>query len=70
MHNRLEYLKNLIESLSAVSEINKSLLIFSHDYYDTEINNVIHSIKFARVFTFFVNFFKENFLGNSNSLSI
>lgn len=49
VHNRLGYLKNLIYSLSKTELINETLIIFSHDFYDKNINNLIFNITFAKV---------------------
>lgn len=49
VHNRIIYLKELINSLSKVKFINETLLIFSHDYYDKNINNLIGTINFTAV---------------------
>ncbi|CAD5216921.1 unnamed protein product [Bursaphelenchus okinawaensis] len=48
VHNRPEYLKYLIESLSKARGIQKSLLVFSHDIHHNEINQLIKSINFTR----------------------
>ena len=53
VHNRLEYLRHLINSLSNASNISQTLLIFSHDYFDDEINHIVNSIKFCRVLQIF-----------------
>ena len=57
VHNRLNYLKALIRSLSKVQNINETLIVFSHDYYDDNINNLIKHIPFAKVMLYFF-FFK------------
>ena len=49
VHDRIQYLTYLIDSFAKVSDINKALLIFSHDVYDEEINDMILSIKFCKV---------------------
>ena len=49
VHDRLEYLKLLVESLSTVKGIERALLVFSHDYYSEGINYLIQSIRFCQV---------------------
>ena len=51
VHKRIHYLRYLLESFEAAKGIEKVLLIFSHDYYDEEINNLIRSIKYTKVGT-------------------
>lgn len=41
IHNRGKYLEGLIYSLSCVRGIEQSLLVFSHDVWDDEINSLI-----------------------------
>lgn len=49
VHNRIEYLRYLITSLAQAKDISKTLLIFSHDYYDENINDLIQKIDFCKV---------------------
>ncbi|RXG55895.1 hypothetical protein Avbf_11743, partial [Armadillidium vulgare] len=56
VHNRLENLKYLVESLTNVKHINKSLVIFSHDYWDDEINHFVRSISAFKVMQIFFPF--------------
>lgn len=53
VHNRLQYLRQLIVSLSQARHIEKSLLIFSHDFWDPAINSLISSIDFAKYIQIF-----------------
>ncbi|KAF9410209.1 hypothetical protein HW555_010646 [Spodoptera exigua] len=53
VHTRLTYLRHLIVSLAQAKEIDKTLLIFSHDYYDEEINSLVRSIDFTKVMQIF-----------------
>ncbi|XP_070499715.1 alpha-1,6-mannosyl-glycoprotein 2-beta-N-acetylglucosaminyltransferase-like [Chironomus tepperi] len=53
VHKRFEYLRHLINGLSIASNISQTLLIFSHDYFDDEINHIVNSIKFCRVLQIF-----------------
>ncbi|KAL4721367.1 hypothetical protein ACJJTC_000228 [Scirpophaga incertulas] len=48
VHTRLTYLRHLIVSLAQARDIDRTLLIFSHDYYDEEINNLVRSIDFTK----------------------
>jgi alpha-1,6-mannosyl-glycoprotein beta-1,2-N-acetylglucosaminyltransferase len=36
-------------SLAQANAISKTLLVFSHDYYDEEINDLVQSIDFCKV---------------------
>lgn len=49
VHKRINYLKHLIDSLAKAKNISETLLIFSHDYYDEDINTLVQSIKFCMV---------------------
>jgi alpha-1,6-mannosyl-glycoprotein beta-1,2-N-acetylglucosaminyltransferase len=48
VHSRAEYLKHLIVSFAASRDIKDALVIFSHDLYDAEINELISRIDFCR----------------------
>jgi alpha-1,6-mannosyl-glycoprotein beta-1,2-N-acetylglucosaminyltransferase len=56
VHKRITYLRQLIASLSESRDISKTLLIFSHDYYDEEINELVQSIDFCKVMQIFYPF--------------
>ncbi|XP_036405929.1 alpha-1,6-mannosyl-glycoprotein 2-beta-N-acetylglucosaminyltransferase-like [Megalops cyprinoides] len=68
VHNRLDYLKLLIESLKKARGIENVLLIFSHDYWSPEINQVVTSINFCQVlqifFPFSIQLYPQEFPGN------
>lgn len=49
VHTRVVYLKKFIEKLRNVHMINQTLLIFSHDFIDPEINLLITNIDFVPV---------------------
>ena len=49
VHNRADYLKYLVDSLSKAKNIDKVLLIFSHDFYSTEVQQIVHNIEFSPV---------------------
>lgn len=74
VHNRAQYLSALIDSLSTTVGIEKSLLIFSHDIYDLNINAIVTNITFTRVScnitldTFIVT--NHNISGLTNILSV
>lgn len=53
VHNRIEYLQHLVASLANAKDISKALLVFSHDYYDDGINDLVQSIDFCRVLQVF-----------------
>ncbi|CAN8270632.1 unnamed protein product [Cochlearia groenlandica] len=49
VHNRAQYFRVTVESLSKVKGISETLLIISHDGYFEEMNKVVDSIKFCQV---------------------
>ena len=49
VHRRLHYLQYLIDSLQKAADIDRVLLVFSHDYMDGDINKLIQSINFCKV---------------------
>jgi hypothetical protein len=49
VHSRFNYLKELIESLKRTKYIEQTLVIFSHDVYDPEMNGLIENITFCAV---------------------
>ncbi|KAJ7964696.1 Alpha-1,6-mannosyl-glycoprotein 2-beta-N-acetylglucosaminyltransferase [Quillaja saponaria] len=49
VHNRPQYLKVVVDSLSRVEGINETLLIVSHDGYFEGMNTIIESIRFCQV---------------------
>lgn len=53
VHTRILYLRHLIVSLAQAKGIEKVLLIFSHDYWHPEINELIQKIEFCRVMQIF-----------------
>ena len=53
VHNRIQYLHQLIYSLSQAEGIDKTLLVFSHDFWDEAINDLIISVNFAKTMQIF-----------------
>ncbi|KAJ7960246.1 Alpha-1,6-mannosyl-glycoprotein 2-beta-N-acetylglucosaminyltransferase [Quillaja saponaria] len=49
VHNRSQYLKVVVDSLSRVEGINETLLIVSHDGHFEDMNKMIESIRFCQV---------------------
>jgi hypothetical protein len=49
VHTRVSYLKKFIQMLREVYTINQTLLIFSHDFIDPEINILVRNITFVPV---------------------
>jgi hypothetical protein len=49
VHDRIAYLNELIESLRMVKHIEETLVIFSLDVYNIELNNLITDIDFCSV---------------------
>lgn len=56
VHSRIIYLKYLIESLAKAKYINDVLLIFSHDVYEENMNQLIQNIAFCKVMQIFLPF--------------
>ncbi|XP_063296111.1 alpha-1,6-mannosyl-glycoprotein 2-beta-N-acetylglucosaminyltransferase [Pelobates fuscus] len=56
VHNRPDYLRYLLESLRSAKGIENVLLIFSHDYWSPEINQIISSVDFCQVLQIFFPF--------------
>ena len=48
VHNRANYFKYLIESLKAIQDVDRVLVIISHDLYLEEMNSLVRSIDFCR----------------------
>ena len=53
VHKRSSYLIKLIDSFRKAKGISDALLIISHDYYASEINNIIRGIDFCQVLQIF-----------------
>lgn len=53
VHTRITYLRHLIVSLAQARDIAKTLLVFSHDFYDEDINDLVQSIDFCKVLQIF-----------------
>lgn len=49
VHNRANYLQHLIDSLRKAEHIEQALLIFSHDLYDDDINDLVAKVDFCPV---------------------
>ncbi len=56
IHNRVQYLRQLITSMSVATGIENSLIIFSHDYYDDDINDLVNRVDFAKTMQIFYPF--------------
>lgn len=71
VHNRPQYLRVAVDSLSRVTGIKETLLVVSHDGYFEEMNKVVDSIKFCQVKQIFAPFsphvFPNSFPGVSSS---
>jgi alpha-1,6-mannosyl-glycoprotein beta-1,2-N-acetylglucosaminyltransferase len=53
VHNRIQYLRQLIISFSQAKDIDRTLIIFSHDIWDDEVNELINSVDFAKTLQIF-----------------
>lgn len=71
VHNRPQYLRIVIKSLSKVKGINETLLIVSHDGYFDEMNKIVEKIKFCQVKQIYAPYsphlFPDSFPGTSLS---
>ncbi|XP_057526951.1 alpha-1,6-mannosyl-glycoprotein 2-beta-N-acetylglucosaminyltransferase [Amaranthus tricolor] len=69
VHNRPQYLKVVVESLSHVEGINETLLIVSHDGFFEEMNKIVEGIRFCQVKEIFAPYsphiFPDSFPGVS-----
>lgn len=69
VHNRPQYLKVVVESLSKVEGIGDTLLIVSHDGYFEEMNKIVEGIRFCQVKQIFAPYsphlFPDSFPGVS-----
>lgn len=69
VHNRVKYLRKLLLSLSQSRWIEKALLIFSHNIYSEELNEMVYSIPFCSVmqiyFPFSLQLYPSTFPGES-----
>ncbi|KAF7146700.1 hypothetical protein RHSIM_Rhsim04G0027900 [Rhododendron simsii] len=69
VHNRPQYLRVVVESLSKVVGIGETLLIVSHDGYFQEMNTIVEGIRFCQVKQIFAPYsphvFKTSFPGVS-----
>ncbi|KAI5683042.1 hypothetical protein M9H77_04270 [Catharanthus roseus] len=69
VHNRPQYLKVVVDSLSKVVGISETLLIVSHDGYFDEMNKIIEGIRFCQVKQIFAPYsphlFQNSFPGIS-----
>ncbi|NP_001077344.1 alpha-1,6-mannosyl-glycoprotein 2-beta-N-acetylglucosaminyltransferase [Danio rerio] len=68
VHNRPEYLRLLVDSLRKSKGIENILLIFSHDFWSPEINQIVASVDFCLVlqifFPFSIQLYPQEFPGN------
>ena len=60
VHDRFKNLEALIDSLKDAVGVNKTLVIFSHDYYDEDINDLIQSIEFCATVQIFYPFMLQS----------
>lgn len=59
VHKRVVYLKKFIEMLRVVDQINETLLVFSHDFIDSNIDELVMSIDFVPVIQIFYPFSQQ-----------
>ncbi|KAK0048563.1 alpha-1 6-mannosyl-glycoprotein 2-beta-N-acetylglucosaminyltransferase [Biomphalaria pfeifferi] len=58
-HDRPEYLKILLDSLRKVKDVEKSILIVSHDVYSSQLNELIEAIDYCPVMQIFFPFSQQ-----------
>ncbi|XP_055593160.1 alpha-1,6-mannosyl-glycoprotein 2-beta-N-acetylglucosaminyltransferase isoform X3 [Uranotaenia lowii] len=56
VHKRITYLRHLIVSLAQAKDISRTMLVFSHDFFDDDINDLVQSIDFCKVMQIFYPF--------------
>ncbi|KAK3919406.1 Alpha-1,6-mannosyl-glycoprotein 2-beta-N-acetylglucosaminyltransferase [Frankliniella fusca] len=56
VHTRIVYLRHLIVSLAQAKDIDQVLLVFSHDVYDPEVNELVQAVDFCKVMQIFYPF--------------
>ncbi|XP_018322845.1 alpha-1,6-mannosyl-glycoprotein 2-beta-N-acetylglucosaminyltransferase-like [Agrilus planipennis] len=61
VHDRVQYLNNLIDSLSKVLSISTALLVLSHDVVQEDINNIVRNITFCKVIQIFFPYSIQNY---------
>ncbi|XP_031492777.1 alpha-1,6-mannosyl-glycoprotein 2-beta-N-acetylglucosaminyltransferase isoform X1 [Nymphaea colorata] len=70
VHNRPQYLRAVVDSLSKVEGIAETLLLVSHDGYFKEMNSIIEGIRFCQVKQIFAPYsphlFPDSFPGTSS----
>ncbi|EDW63775.2 alpha-1,6-mannosyl-glycoprotein 2-beta-N-acetylglucosaminyltransferase [Drosophila virilis] len=49
VHKQFSYLRYSVNSLSHARDISKALLVFSHEFYDDNINDFVQAIEFCKV---------------------
>ncbi|XP_003428431.2 alpha-1,6-mannosyl-glycoprotein 2-beta-N-acetylglucosaminyltransferase [Ornithorhynchus anatinus] len=68
VHNRPEYLRLLLDSLRRAQGIGNVLLIFSHDFWSREINQLVAGVDFCPVlqvfFPFSIQLYPDEFPGH------
>lgn len=65
VHDRLEYLKILFDSLKETKKIEETLLIISHDVYSESLNRLVKDIDFCPVsYLFYPLSYLFNFVGH------
>lgn len=69
VHNRAQYLKIVVDSLSKVVGIGETLLIVSHDGYFDEMNKIVEGIRFCRVKQIFAPYSPHVFNGSFPGVS-
>ncbi|KAJ8680206.1 hypothetical protein QAD02_015993, partial [Eretmocerus hayati] len=53
VHDRLTYLRHLVISLAQARGIENTLIVFSHDVWNADINYLVQNVDFARVMQIF-----------------
>ncbi|KAK9663968.1 hypothetical protein RND81_14G009900 [Saponaria officinalis] len=69
VHNRPQYLKVVVDSLSRVDGIEETLLIVSHDGFFEEMNKIVEGIRFCRVKQIFAPYSPHLFSGSFPGVS-
>lgn len=67
VHNRVNYLRALINSMVKVRHIEETLVVFSHDFFDDQINKLVTGVNFTKVINIFGILYSYHKLRLSNN---
>ncbi|BFZ02173.1 hypothetical protein BsWGS_05212 [Bradybaena similaris] len=59
VHDRVDYLRTVVDSMRKVQGIENSLIVVSHDVYSDQLNEVVNSVEFCPVMQIFFPFSQQ-----------